>query len=1337
MTVLETKDLIHDLSLRLIRLSGNDRIRKRLRSAGGGDTFNVLDEVPQFVLDRLLAGKNFELVSFPNMEEVLKDEETDEFKGALRQLLEQEGREFDTLDEEEDRAFRDRVRETLHLPPLEETLPNHSVDLPRVREAREEPDRKHRDYYLQTDVPEKVFVRTLTRIEKRRLLFEREKGLITFFLGIGFLEWTRKKPNSEEFYQFNSPLLLLPLTMYYKGAKAILSQSGGDLRLNEDLVYAVQEVAGAPLPPLPVQEGEEGTSFALDAYFDEIDGFIREKGRPEWVLRRRLAAGIFRSTGIPPSELLPERFTDEAINRLGSWVVGEDGAQERLPLREVDAAKYNEVAPAFALPADSSQHSAVIDVASGLNLVIEGPPGTGKSQSIVNLIANAIYQGKKVLFLAQKTAALEVVRHRLEKIGLGGKCLALHSEHASKAALFEEVGKRIIVEPEGKGVEGEFKRLCERRDECIAKLNRYASLLGQKLRPGGERPSEADDLFTAHEAVVGHALLVEFPDHLKEPLILPDRVTKGLLEDARKTCERVAEFAGRLAADLPEKLGFFRRTRPFSPFDLDEFAVLAQDGISTLEPIEGKYASTSLPELEAELEGMRAAHQQRVKLDEIEATLTKDYRNLDGLDPKTVEETVATLWRGNAFSAFFISSIRKAKAAMRELVTKSKPSFGELRKLGEALQKLLEERNRLVDLIKEAHFKHLSAAELTSQINATMEVSTHMKEVIESLGGGDFVIDEGLTTEKLRANLQLLIQNKSALSDCCSFNAQLAELDAVYHCDRFARTALAADFPLADVFAKRFLRELCRELCREEPDFLEFRGENVENLRQELSQLMGEVRSAYCKLLASYTPDPQAVHSVNARRVGDKRGLALLRHVGEKTKARVTARELMHRAGEALNDFCPCFLMTPSSVAESLPPEHTFDLLLIDEASQMLVEEAAGSVLRSKQLVVVGDRQQMPPTRYMVSTLEVPDDEDKGESILERASLALSSKRRLLYHYRSEDEALIAFSNHEFYDGELLTIPNLSEDPTLGVHLDRAGGVYESGKDGSSRNPNPVEAERVVELIVEHAQQFPDRSLGVAVLNLRQALRIEDLFDQRVADDPSLLDFLNRWDGTPEYFFIKNLENVQGDERDVILIATVFGRNAEGKVYQRFGPISQAQGENRINVLITRAKKRLIVCTSLEPNDITLKKEGAQVLSRYLTYAATGDIPAASIDSKAGLASPWEQWLHDRLEADGYEVDPSVGVSGWRVNLGVKHTSHEGGYLCGIELDGPSYHQAPGARDRDVQRQAILESKGWNILRLWSVDFFHDPESEYARLLHLIEKLHSNDASSEGNSLDA
>jgi superfamily I DNA and/or RNA helicase len=247
----------------------------------------------------------------------------------------------------------------------------------------------------------------------------------------------------------------------------------------------------------------------------------------------------------------------------------------------------------------------------------------------------------------------------------------------------------------------------------------------------------------------------------------------------------------------------------------------------------------------------------------------------------------------------------------------------------------------------------------------------------------------------------------------------------------------------------------------------------------------------------------------------------------------------------------------------------------------MLVEEAAGSLLRSKQIVIVGDQQQMPPTRYMVSTLEVADDEDKDESILERASLALPCKRRLLYHYRSEDENLIAFSNHEFYDDELLTIPNLREDPTLGVHLIKAGGLYESGKDGSSRDPNPVEAQRVVDLILEHMEKFPDRSLGVAVLNLRQATRVEELFEEKASGNSVVIEFLNRWQETPEYFFIKNLENVQGDERDDILIATVFGKNSEGKVYQRFGPISQPQGENRINVLITRAKKSAFLSAPL------------------------------------------------------------------------------------------------------------------------------------------------------------
>jgi len=287
--------------------------------------------------------------------------------------------------------------------------------------------------------------------------------------------------------------------------------------------------------------------------------------------------------------------------------------------------------------------------------------------------------------------------------------------------------------------------------------------------------------------------------------------------------------------------------------------------------------------------------------------------------------------------------------------------------------------------------------------------------------------------------------------------------------------------------------------------------------------------------------------------------------------------------------------------------------------------------------------------------------------------------------------------------------------------------VEEDGQMASwspSKNPNPIEADRLVEIIEEEIRARPNWSIGVAVMNLKQAIRVEELFQAKI--DNTILDYLNRWKKTPEYFFIKNLENVQGDERDTIIIATVYGKNKEGKMFQRFGPINLEKGENRINVLVTRAKKRVVVCTSMNPNDITNQSRGPQVFRRYLQFAKTGmleDVATQNISDHGDLYdSPWEKWFHDRLEADGYKVNPQVGVSGWRIDLGVMHPDYPDGYLCGIELDGKD-HLRQSARDRDIERQAILESKGWTILRVWSIDFFSDPEGEYNLLKKEIDSL--------------
>jgi len=356
---------------------------------------------------------------------------------------------------------------------------------------------------------------------------------------------------------------------------------------------------------------------------------------------------------------------------------------------------------------------------------------------------------------------------------------------------------------------------------------------------------------------------------------------------------------------------------------------------------------------------------------------------------------------------------------------------------------------------------------------------------------------------------------------------------------------------------------------------------------------------------------------------------------------------MIHRSGKELNQIVPCFLMTPSSVADFLPKQHKFDVCIIDEASQMLVEEAAGAMLRSDQIIVVGDQKQMPPTRYMVSTLDAQEDdwEKKDESILDKCAASLGKMRRLMYHYRSQDESLISFSNKTFYDSDLMIVPTRSKDPELGVKHVEVNGTYNRGGSSSfgSKNPNPEEAKKTVEIILDEIEKHPERSIGVALLNIKQTIRVFELFDEKLANDKSVAECVNKWKESQEYFFIKNLENVQGDERDTIIIGTVFGKAEDGKYYQNFGPINQDMGPNRINVLITRAKKKVIVCSSINPQDITTKSKGAMVLKDYLIYSRIGVFQEAHTPDEDLYDSPWEKWFKERLEEDGYEVIPQVG----------------------------------------------------------------------------------------------
>lgn len=448
---------------------------------------------------------------------------------------------------------------------------------------------------------------------------------------------------------------------------------------------------------------------------------------------------------------------------------------------------------------------------------------------------------------------------------------------------------------------------------------------------------------------------------------------------------------------------------------------------------------------------------------------------------------------------------------------------------------------------------------------------------------------------------------------------------------------------------------------------------------------------------------------------------ALLENEASKQQRFLPVRELTARAGRALLELKPCWMMSPLAVAQFVPKGVLeFDLCIIDEASQMPPEAAIGSLLRSKQVVVVGDTNQLPPSSFFRSLLDEEDaDEDEtvlDESILAMANATFRPARRLRWHYRSRHSALINFSNRLVYDDNLVVFPAASENSLrMGVKYQHIQGLYKSGT-------NPIEARAIVDAVLDFMRTDPDRSLGVVTLNQKQRDLIREELENALGSDSRAVAYIEAWkeknEGLEE-FFIKNLENVQGDERDVIFIGTVYGPERSGaKVAQRFGPINGMAGKRRLNVLFSRAKEKIVTFSSMTAADILAEEgdnSGVYMLKRWLEYSATGILEGGSTTTRPP-DSDFEIFVADQIRSMGYEPVPQVGAAGYFIDIGVRHPGWAHGYIMGVECDGATYHSAKSARDRDRLRQEVLEGLGWRLYRIWSTDWFNNPRREIERL---------------------
>lgn len=500
---------------------------------------------------------------------------------------------------------------------------------------------------------------------------------------------------------------------------------------------------------------------------------------------------------------------------------------------------------------------------------------------------------------------------------------------------------------------------------------------------------------------------------------------------------------------------------------------------------------------------------------------------------------------------------------------------------------------------------------------------------------------------------------------------------------------------------------------------------SLDQIRKKFQQLDKEIMKLQCIELAYqlYRAKPQ--DGISSGYVSDYSDMGLIRHQVQGKARQIPLRRFIERAGNALQTLKPCFLMSPLSVAQYISPTSIkFDLVVIDEASQMCPEDALGAIARSGQIVVVGDPQQLPPTAFFQKQLsESSDDyeeEDKldNESILDMAYSRYFPPRELLWHYRSRHESLIAFSNLKFYNKRLIVFPSPeSISDRFGVSNRYIGGIYNA-------SCNVDEAKAVVDAARQFMRDNPDKSLGIATMNSQQRDLIDEEIYRLFLEDEYAEAYRQKWGATLEPFFVKNLESVQGDERDTIFVSTVYGPSSLGaKPAQRFGPINGKFGHRRLNVLFTRAKHNLVLFTSLLPDQIVVSEnssQGLKAFKAYLEYAATGKIDSG-IDTGRSTDSDFEDWVMARLESKGYQVTPQIGVAGYFIDLGLKHPDYPYGYLLGIECDGAMYHSSKSARDRDRIRQEVLEGLGWSLYRIWSTAWFHNPDREFEKLVEHIE----------------
>ena len=1289
-------------------------------------------------------------------------------------------------------------------------------------EIKKHIDREISERRLRTYLTDNELRNRMTELYRSAKLELDDSGANTLYLTLGMLEWC--EPDCEE-HKYKAPILLIPIKLERKSIVDgfRISKFDDDTVINVTLLEMLRHdfskvILG--LDPLPTDE----SGIDVETVFRIIRQDIKNiKG---WELKEEVWLAQFTFNKFLLWNDLNSNF-DNIIKNPVARSIYEKGVSENLENTTLynkkpldDDVRYGDLF--CPLSYDSSQLTAIVSAERGSSFVLYGPPGTGKSQTITNLIANSLAKGKRVLFVAEKRVALEVVYNRLNKIGLGKFCLELHSNKSGKSEVIAQF--REVLGANKHEIDTTWKELSVSLQNLRNSLNSFVRYLHKRYPNKLSAYSCYSYLVKNNDALSSGALellnhfdtlhqnieeLDSMRDICKKLQISMADIPQDTLssikfignsswsyqweKEVSEASEKLDNASKTFEKSLSEAKDYFnvsnsKSTKEFLKCFVEYMSLLLEAPVLP----EGFICDDDWNNFEKEARKLipiglcRNSARRKLSDFDLEKIKSIDFEFLRGYINANKNSFFGRIknwiklgvvrksklnknskWDSSMFEELCNAAIdyKKSQGTIESFSDSAQKKIGEIwekgeidwnnflqlldygtslrnkcRSLSESPEGSLNIRKKLGKILANAEDLLSSNGILAEKINTLLEKYSELEHARSNFSRVLKIRNEYLPSEKdiferINNVLDSLERNKSFLYKWCILQdiydkAEAMQLQPVL--DAIYSGKLNAS-NVSEIFEAKYRKAFVNDLLQKVPDLRNFDSKQFEASIDEFDKADSKYQELTKDVIVARLT--AQVNSLDRREKKIKDEFSVITHETAKQRAYKPVRKLLSEIPTIVKSLKPCFLMSPLSVAKYLDLEaDKFDILIFDEASQIPVWDAIGAMGRAKQVIVVGDPKQLPPTNFFNRGSSEDDEIDDQlvsirdlESILDSAIAVGIPSMYLKWHYRSRNEGLIAFSNYYYYDNNLSTFPSPNAKSN-GVRYVRCNGQYDRGHSCTNR----VEAQKVVDEVVRSLKddELCKKSIGVITFNLAQQRLIENLLDEARLKYPEIESFFSSESDEP--IFVKNLENVQGDERDIILFSICYATDINGVMTMNFGPLNKEGGERRLNVAITRAKEEVIVFSSLGSTQIDLSKtraKGVAQLKAYLEYAEHGIRTLYSSISSASTHeydSIFEEEVVKFIEANGYVTHTQVGCSGYRIDIGI--VGNSGRYVLGIECDGASYHSAATARDRDKLRQLVLESLGWKLYRIWSTEWWRDRKHAEEKLLQRIREAIEEDS---------